>query len=81
MVLGIQFAGGVFLGTSLMHFLSDANKNFQDLTEKEYPFTFMLASVGYLMTMLADYVISYINGRGSSQANGDLELLGTIIFL
>lgn len=43
LVLGTQFAGGVFLGTAMMHFLSDANETFQDLTSKEYPFAFMLA--------------------------------------
>ncbi|KAF2288964.1 hypothetical protein GH714_023139 [Hevea brasiliensis] len=73
LVLGTQFAGGVFLGTALMHFLSDANETFEDLTKKQYPFAFMLASAGYLMTMLADCVISYVYGKRSSEANGDLE--------
>lgn len=41
-----------------MHFLSDANETFGDLTDKEYPFAFMLACAGYLITMLADCVIS-----------------------
>ncbi|KAF2305602.1 hypothetical protein GH714_006969 [Hevea brasiliensis] len=63
LVLGIQFAGGVFLGTALMHFLSDANETFEDLTKKAYPFAFMLASAGYLMTMLADSAISYVYGK------------------
>ncbi|CAK8577546.1 unnamed protein product [Lathyrus sativus] len=58
LILGTQFAGGVFLGTALMHFLSDANETFGDLTDKEYPFAFMLACAGYLITMLADCVIS-----------------------
>lgn len=31
LVLGTQFAGGVFLATALMHFLSDANETFGDL--------------------------------------------------
>ncbi|KAL2476010.1 Zinc transporter 11 [Abeliophyllum distichum] len=35
LVTGTQFAGGVFLGTALMHFLSDSNETFGDLTEKE----------------------------------------------
>ncbi|KDP39292.1 hypothetical protein JCGZ_01049 [Jatropha curcas] len=74
LVLGTQFAGGVFLGTALMHFLSDANETFGDLTSKEYPFAFMLASAGYLITMLADCVISYVYGKGSNEVNGDLEL-------
>ncbi|CAB4278187.1 unnamed protein product [Prunus armeniaca] len=46
LVLGTQFAGGVFLGTALMHFLSDADETFKDLTKKEYPFAFMLACGG-----------------------------------
>ncbi|KAK2386978.1 zinc transporter [Trifolium repens] len=58
LILGTQFAGGVFLGTALMHFLSDANETFGDLTDKKYPFAFMLACAGYLITMLADCVIS-----------------------
>lgn len=60
LLLGTQFAGGVFLGTSLMHFLSDSNETFGDLTEKTYPFAFMLASAGYLLTMLGDCVIIFL---------------------
>ncbi|MQM11413.1 hypothetical protein Taro_044321 [Colocasia esculenta] len=63
LALGTQFAGGVFLGTALMHFLSDAAETFGDLTEKEYPFAYMLASAGYLLTMLADCVISGVVTR------------------
>lgn len=63
LVLGTQFAGGVFFGTALMHFLSDAAETFEDLTDKEYPFAFMLASAGYLLTMLADCAISWLVGR------------------
>ncbi|KAI3810266.1 hypothetical protein L1987_19877 [Smallanthus sonchifolius] len=63
LVLGTQFAGGVFLGTAMMHFLSDANETFGDLTTVEYPFAFMLACGGYLLTMLADGVISYVYGK------------------
>lgn len=66
LALGTQFAGGVFLGTALMHFLSDANETFEDLTDKEYPFAFMLASAGYVITMLADCVISMVVARGRS---------------
>lgn len=51
LLLGTQFAGGVFLGTSLMHFLSDSAAKFAVLTEKEYPFSFMLASAGYLLLL------------------------------
>lgn len=66
LLLGTQFAGGVFLGTSLMHFLSDANETFGDLTDKTYPFAFMLACSGYLLTMLGDCVIMYV-ARSSSR--------------
>ncbi|XP_052177129.1 zinc transporter 2-like [Diospyros lotus] len=77
LVLGTQFAGGVFLGTALMHFLSDSNATFGDLTSKEYPFAFMLASAGYLLTMLADCLISYVYGKqGNGSNNGDVELQG-----
>lgn len=68
LVLGVQFAGGVFLGTALMHFLSDANETFGDLTSKEYPFAFMLASAGYLLTNLADLVISYVYSKDGADA-------------
>ncbi|KAL0443287.1 UNVERIFIED_CONTAM: Zinc transporter 11 [Sesamum latifolium] len=79
LILGTQFAGGVFLGTALMHFLSDSNETFGDLTRKQYPFAFMLASAGYLLTMLADCVVSYVYGkRGHDSANGDVELQGVI---
>ncbi|XP_052178755.1 zinc transporter 11-like [Diospyros lotus] len=77
LVLGTQFAGGVFLGTALMHFLSDSNETFGDLTTKEYPFAFMLASAGYLLTMLADCLISHVYGKqGNESHNGDVELPG-----
>ncbi|KAF5730487.1 hypothetical protein HS088_TW19G00077 [Tripterygium wilfordii] len=76
LVVGTQFAGGVFLGTALMHFLSDANETFEDLTPKAYPFAFMLACAGYLLTMLADCLIGYVYGRGMGKENGDLELQG-----
>ncbi|XP_050215481.1 zinc transporter 11 [Mercurialis annua] len=74
LVVGTQFAGGVFLGTALMHFLSDANETFQDLTSKEYPFAFMLACAGYLFTMLADCVISYVYGKDSYRNHAEFEL-------
>ncbi|KAL8139760.1 hypothetical protein V2J09_005781 [Rumex salicifolius] len=73
LVVGTQFAGGVFLGTALMHFLSDANETFGDLTSKEYPFAFMLASVGYLLTMLADCAILYLYKRQEQTHNRDSE--------
>nr|XP_028954041.1 zinc transporter 2-like [Malus domestica] len=34
LVLGIQFAGGVFFGTAMMHFLSDSDETFKDLTQE-----------------------------------------------
>ncbi|XP_073122965.1 zinc transporter 11 [Henckelia pumila] len=77
LVIGTQFAGGVFLGTALMHFLSDSNSTFEDLTSKEYPFAFMLASAGYLLTMAADSVVSYVYGKSDTTASAhhvDLEL-------
>nr|GMD73356.1 zinc transporter 2 [Ipomoea batatas] len=73
LVLGTQFAGGVFLGTSLMHFLSDANSTFGDLTEKTYPFAFMLASAGYLLTMCADCVILMVTSGGGGEAKVEVE--------
>ncbi|KAK2967270.1 hypothetical protein RJ640_004836 [Escallonia rubra] len=77
LVLGTQFAAGVFLGTALMHFLSDSNETFEDLTSKAYPFAFMLASGGYLLTMLADCVVSYVYGKESDGSSGDVEHQGT----
>ncbi|KAL7130821.1 hypothetical protein ABFS83_13G158300 [Erythranthe nasuta] len=76
LVVGTQFAGGVFLGTALMHFLSDANETFGELTSKEYPFAFMLAGAGYLLTMLADALVSYVYGKNgnATSANPDVEL-------
>ncbi|CAJ1963920.1 unnamed protein product [Sphenostylis stenocarpa] len=77
LVLGTQFAGGVFLGTAMMHFLSDANETFGDLTSKEYPFAFMLACAGYLMTMLADSVISSVLAKVGRDGDAkDLEVQG-----
>ena len=88
LVLGTQFAGGVFLGTAMMHFLSDATEKFGDLGHKEYPFAFMLACVGYLLTMLADSVISSVLMRQLSNrttrdgaAAADVELQGLSLFL
>ncbi|CAI0539871.1 unnamed protein product [Linum tenue] len=70
LLLGTQFAGGVFLGTSLIHFLSDAAETFDSLTSNTYPFAFMLASAGYLLTMLSDCIIVYATSGSSS---GDKE--------
>lgn len=76
LVLGTQFAGGVFFGTAMMHFLSDSNETFGDLTSKAYPFAFMLACAGYLVTMLADYVISHVYGKNGSGGVRDVEIQG-----
>lgn len=78
LVLGTQFAGGVFLGTALMHFLSDSNETFGDLTNKEYPFAFMLACAGYLLTMLADCVICFVYAKQNN--SNDVQLQGSCTF-
>ncbi|XP_062215345.1 zinc transporter 2-like isoform X4 [Phragmites australis] len=71
LALGTQFAGGVFLGTALMHFLSDANETFEDLLpDSGYPYAFLLACAGYVVTMLADCVISFVVSRGRGTAPG-----------
>ncbi|CAN6306283.1 unnamed protein product [Urochloa humidicola] len=71
LALGTQFAGGVFLGTALMHFLSDANETFGDLMpDSGYPWAFMLACAGYLVTTLADVVISHVVSRGRTAPGG-----------
>ncbi|KAK4440881.1 Zinc transporter 1 [Sesamum alatum] len=74
LLLGTQFAGGVFLGTALMHFLSDSTSTFGDLTTKSYPFSFMLASAGYLLTMFADSVIAYVVRSHEKEARVDVEV-------
>ncbi|GLJ43829.1 hypothetical protein SUGI_0912510 [Cryptomeria japonica] len=65
--VGTQFAGGVFLGTALMHFLSDSAETFGDLSEKEYPFAFMLCTAGYLLTMLGDLVVTWVYAKQSDK--------------
>ncbi|KAG9454637.1 hypothetical protein H6P81_007541 [Aristolochia fimbriata] len=60
LLLGTQFAGGVFLATAMMHFLSDANETFEEISSKGYPFAFMLACGGYLLTMLGDCVVALV---------------------
>jgi zinc transporter 1/2/3 len=65
LALGTQFAGGVFLGTALMHFLADADETFGDLLPASaYPWAFMLACAGYVVTTLADVVVSHVVSRG-----------------
>lgn len=73
LVLGTQFAGGVFLGTALMHFLSDADATFKERSDKAYPFAFMLASAGYLLTMLGDNIIQWIFVKQVSAGRVDME--------
>jgi len=69
LALGTQFAGGVFLGTALMHFLSDADETFGDLLpDSAYPWAFMLACAGYVVTTVADVVIAHIVSRGRAAA-------------
>ncbi|KAF2577118.1 hypothetical protein F2Q68_00006956 [Brassica cretica] len=72
LVLGTQFAGGVFLATALMHFLSDADETFRDLLTAEV--AYMLACAGYMLTMLADSVIAHVYSKTPSK---DVELQGT----
>lgn len=73
LVLGTQFAGGVFLGTSMMHFLSDSTATFQARTTNPYPFSFMLACAGYLLTMWGDCLIQYIFVKEVSAGRVDEE--------
>ncbi|KAB1225913.1 Zinc transporter 1 [Morella rubra] len=73
LLLGTQFAGGVFLGTSLMHFLSDSNGTFETLTTKTYPFAFMLASSGYLLTMITDCIVAYVTKASSKEARVQVQ--------
>ena len=63
LLLGTQFAAGIFLGTALIHFLADATKTFHGLTDNPYPFSFMLACAGFLLTMLSDVVIVAVSRR------------------
>ncbi|XP_010534791.1 PREDICTED: zinc transporter 11 [Tarenaya hassleriana] len=78
LVVGTQFAGGVFLATALMHFLPDADETFEDLLpSRDYPFAFMLASFGYLLTMLSDCVVSLVCSKSQPpRESADLELQG-----
>lgn len=70
LVLGTQFAAGVFLGTSLMHFLADAAETFRALLKNNhYPLAYMLTCVGFLVTMLADCVIAAVRS-----GHHDLEM-------
>ena len=44
----------------MIHFLSDSTGTFADLTTKTYPFAFILASVDYVLTLLADCIVSHV---------------------
>ncbi|KAA3489637.1 zinc transporter 2-like [Gossypium australe] len=74
LLLGTQFAGGVFLATALIHFLSDSNETFGDLTTKTYPFAFMLASVGYLLTMLGDCIIVSVTSSSKREVRVQVQM-------
>lgn len=63
LLLGTQFAGGIFLGTALMHFLADSASTFHGLTTNRYPFSYMLACAGFLLAMLADCVIASVTNK------------------
>ncbi|XP_062208763.1 zinc transporter 1-like [Phragmites australis] len=69
-LLGTQFAAGIFLGTSLMHFLAGSTSTFRGLTKSHYPFSYMLACVGFLLTMLADCVIVAVARRNRDRVDG-----------
>ncbi|XP_048574965.1 zinc transporter 2-like [Triticum urartu] len=73
LALGTQFAGGVILGTAMMHFLSDADETFGDLApHSDYPFASMLACAGYVLIMLVSSVVARGPGRTAPSA-GALE--------
>ncbi|XP_044973600.1 zinc transporter 1 [Hordeum vulgare subsp. vulgare] len=63
LLLGTQFAAGIFLGTALMHFLAGSTSTFNALTHSPYPFSFMLACAGFLLTMLSDVAIVAVASR------------------
>ena len=69
LALGTQYAGGVFLGTAFIHFLSDSHDVFQELTKNKYAFAELLATSGYLITMLGDFIIQWVSLRASAPCN------------
>jgi zinc transporter 1/2/3 len=81
LVLGTQFAGGVFLGTAMIHFLGDSSSTFQSLTTNPYAFAEMLAVAGYFLTMAGDVAIQHVYSSrmqattksASSNGKGDPE--------
>lgn len=56
-----------------MHFLSDSTSTFEELTTIAYPFSFMLACAGYLVTMFGDVVVLYVANR-SVGSNNQVEI-------
>lgn len=66
LTLGIQFAGGVFMSTALLHFLHDSNKTFQEVCRISYPIAFMLAVCGYLLTQVGDQTARDIEEKRKS---------------
>lgn len=71
LLLGTQFAGGVFLGTALMHFLSDSTSAFAELSAKEYPFSFMLAILSLCWHLVSSSgKETREGGRGGSPSPG-----------
>jgi zinc transporter 1/2/3 len=73
LLLGTQFAAGIFLGTALMHFLAGSTATFNGLTKNPYPFSFMLACAGFLLTMLSDVAIVAVARRQQNQVNQDFK--------
>ena len=78
-LLGTQFAGGVFLGIALLQFLRDSNEFFDKLGSDDYPFAFMLAVSGYLLTMLADCVCVYVYRKRKCRETGNALKLFFVI--
>ena len=62
-LLGTQFVAGFFLGMAWMNFISDSARTFGDLTDKTYPFAFMLCTAGYFITILADIILAWVYER------------------
>ncbi|CAM6093732.1 unnamed protein product [Calypogeia fissa] len=74
LVLGIQFAAGIFLATAMLHFLGDSTSTFETLTTNPYPFSYMLAVSGYFLTMLADLIVQYVYSRQPVSHRPPLDL-------
>nr|CAD1823081.1 unnamed protein product [Ananas comosus var. bracteatus] len=59
--LFVSYGGGAALRA---HFLCNSNETSEDLMDKEYPFAFMLASAWFVITILADCVVTIMVARG-----------------